>query len=178
MSASVLKTAHERIFELLLFAILGTLMFVSKVALEALPNIHPVSMLTAVYTLVYRRKALLPLYLYVCLNGIYAGFSVWWIPYLYIWLPLWLLLMLIPQHWRMSIRAGLALAVTVLHGIAFGLLYAPFWAVYANLDGAATLAWIVSGFPYDLLHAGGNAVIGLLIWPLARALEKLKRKYS
>jgi len=153
-------------------------MFVSKVAMEMLPNIHSVAMLIAVYTLVYRQKALLPLYIFVFLNGIYAGFSTWWIPYLYIWFPLWLLLMLIPGRWHLGVRSGIALFITVLHGLSFGALYAPFWALQANLDGAETLAWIAGGFPYDLLHAGGNAVVGLLIWPLTKTLEKLKRKYS
>lgn len=178
MGSFLLKKTHRRLFEMLLFAGLGTIMFVSKVAMEMLPNIHSVAMLLAVYTLVYRHKALIPLYVFIFLNGIYAGFSMWWLLYLYAWLPLWLLLMLIPKKWNLGLRSGIALGITVLHGLSFGLLCAPVWALQANLDGAATLAWIAFGFRYDLLHAGGNAVIGLLIWPLAKALEKLKRKYS
>ena len=143
-----------------------------------LPNIHSVAMLLAVYTLVYRHKALIPLYVFVFLNGIFAGFSTWWMPYLYVWFPLWLLLMLIPKKWNLGLRFGIALGITVLHGLSFGALYAPFWALQAKLDLVSTLAWIASGFSYDVLHACGNAAIGLLIWPLAKALEKLKRKYS
>ena len=63
---------------------LGTIMFTSKIAMEALPNIHLVGMLTIVYTLVFRTKALIPIYIYVLMNGVYSGFSLWWMPYLYI----------------------------------------------------------------------------------------------
>ena len=37
-------------------------------------------MLTIVYTVVYRRKALIPIYIYVFMNGLFAGFNMWWIP--------------------------------------------------------------------------------------------------
>ena len=77
---------------------LGTVMFCSKIIMEALPNIHLLGMLTMVYTVVFRAKALIPIYLYVFLNGLYAGFAVWWIPYLYIWTILWGVTMLIPRR--------------------------------------------------------------------------------
>ena len=55
---------------------LGTLMFVSKIVMELLPNIHLLGMLTMLYTVVFRRKALVPIYVYVLINGLYAGFSM------------------------------------------------------------------------------------------------------
>ena len=58
--------------ELCIFAMLGTLMFCSKIVMEWIPNVHLLGMLTMVYTLVYRKKALIPIYVYVMLNGIYA----------------------------------------------------------------------------------------------------------
>ena len=45
-----------RIREMAVFAMLGTLMYVSKVIMEMLPNIHLVGILTVVYTIVYRKK--------------------------------------------------------------------------------------------------------------------------
>ena len=51
----------QRIFEMVLFAMLGSLMFCSKIVMEALPNIHLLGMLIVVYTIVFRRKALIPL---------------------------------------------------------------------------------------------------------------------
>ena len=83
--------------ELAIFSMLGALMFCSKIIMEALPNIHLLGMLTMTYTLVYRGKALIPLYIYIFLNGFAAGFATWWIPYLYIWTVLWAITMLLPK---------------------------------------------------------------------------------
>ena len=77
---------------------LAALMLASKIAMEALPNIHLVGMLTMVYTLVYRKRALIPIYIFVLLFGLIYGFSAWWVPYLYIWTILWGVTMLLPRR--------------------------------------------------------------------------------
>ena len=79
---------------------LGAVMFCTKFIMEALPNIHPLGMLTMAFTVVYRGKALIPLYVYVFLNGIFAGFDVWWLPYTYIWTVLWAITMLLPPDFN------------------------------------------------------------------------------
>ena len=60
---------------------LGAIMFATKVIMEFLPNIHPLGLLTVVYTVVFRKRALIPIYIYVFLNGLFSGFSFWWLPY-------------------------------------------------------------------------------------------------
>ena len=55
-------------------------MFATKLALEFLPNVHMLAVLVTAYTVVFRAKALYPIYIYVLIQGIYAGFSLWWIP--------------------------------------------------------------------------------------------------
>ena len=67
------------------FALLGTIQFLSKQMLEALPNVELVSTLTMVYTLVYRRQALIPIFLFILMEGVLWGFGLWWFPYLYLW---------------------------------------------------------------------------------------------
>ena len=47
--------------EWILFSGLGTIMFLSKILLEWAPNIHLLGMLTMTYTVVYRKKALIPI---------------------------------------------------------------------------------------------------------------------
>ena len=49
------------VWELVIFAMLGTLMFCSKLLMELLPNVHLLGMLTIAYTVVYRAKALIPI---------------------------------------------------------------------------------------------------------------------
>ena len=161
-----------------IFSMLGVIMFVSKIAMEVLPNIHLLGMLTITYTLVYRVKALIPIYIYVFLNGLFSGFNMWWIPYLYIWTILWALTMLIPKRsprWLCCIIYPLLCA---LHGIAFGALYAPLQALMYGFDLDQTLAWIVSGFAFDIIHAVGNFTVGMLIYPLSEVLKKLKQRNS
>ena len=73
---------------------LGALMFVSDIAMEALPNIHLIGVLIVASTVVYRFKALWSIYIYVIVYGVVTGFGVWWVPYLYVWTVLWAVVML------------------------------------------------------------------------------------
>jgi energy-coupling factor transport system substrate-specific component len=158
------------------FTMLGTLMFCSKLLMELLPNIHLLGMFTITFTLVYRKKALIPIYVYVFLNGLYAGFSPWWIPYLYIWTVLWGLAMLLPRKMPRGIKAVVYPALCGLHGFAFGLLYLPAEALIRGMDATQTLAWAVAGIPFDLLHGLGNLAAGLLILPLSTLLFRLEKR--
>ena len=155
---------------------LGTIMFVSKLVMEALPNIHLLGTLTMTYTVVYRKKALIPIYVYVFLNGLYSGFSLWWVPYLYIWTILWGLTMLIPKN--ISRRAAYIVYPTVctIHGFAFGVLYAPAQALMLGLDFKQTIAWIVAGFTFDVIHGVSNIFMGMLVYPLSELLKKLRSR--
>ena len=162
---------------MVLFSMLGTVMFCSKIIMEALPNIHLLGMLTITYTIVFRIKALIPIYVYVLLNGLYAGFSMWWIPYLYIWTILWGLTMLIPKNLPNKIKWVIYPTLCGLHGFLFGTLYAPAHALMLKFNLNQTIAWILAGLPWDLLHGVGNIIAGLLIVPLSTLLKKLVAKY-
>ncbi len=164
---------RQRIFEMCIFAMLGTVMFVSKIIMEFLPNIHLLGMLTMVYTLVFRTRALIPIYVYVFLNGLYAGFSMWWIPYLYIWTILWGVTMLLPRNMPHKVGAVVYPSVCALHGFAFGALYSPAQALMFGMNFEQMVAWIVAGLPWDAVHMAGNFVAGLLIFPLYNILARL-----
>ncbi len=161
---------------MVVFAMFGTLMFCSKLIMEALPNIHLLGMLTMVLTIVFRAKALIPVYIYVMLNGLYAGFNLWWMPYLYIWTILWAITMLLPKTLPKKVACVVYPAVCGLHGLAFGTLYAPAQALVFGLDAEQMLAWIVAGLPFDVVHCIGNTLVGLLIVPLSDVLKKLMTK--
>ena len=158
---------------MVIFAMLGTLMFCSKIAMEALPNVHLLGMLTMVYTIVYRYRALIPVYIYVILNGAFAGFNLWWVPYLYIWTILWGITMLLPRQMPKRVAAVVYPLICGIHGFAFGALYAPAQALMFGLDVKGMLSWIVAGLPFDLIHGAGNFVVGLLILPLSELLRRL-----
>jgi energy-coupling factor transport system substrate-specific component len=144
--------------------------------MEGLPNIHPLGMLIMVYTLVFRVKALIPLYLYVFLNGLFAGFSPWWLPYLYIWTILWGVTMLLPRRIPDKVAAFVYPVICTLHGLVFGVLYAPVQAILYGMNFEETLVWIAAGFSFDLLHFFGDFALGLLILPLSKLLKRLASK--
>lgn len=158
------------------FSMLGTLMFCSKIIMEILPNIHLLGMFTITYTVVYRKKALIPIYIYVLLNGLYAGFNLWWVPYLYIWTILWALTMLLPRNMPTKAKCIVYPILCCLHGLAFGVLYAPAYMLMYGLTFEQALAWVAFGAPFDILHGIGNLVAGLLVVPLSELLTKLMKK--
>lgn len=152
---------------------MGALMFCSKIVMEALPNIHLLGALTMTYTVVFRKKALIPIYIYVMLNGLYAGFNMWWVPYLYIWTILWGITMLLPKRMKAPVACVVYPLVCALHGFAYGTLYAPAQAVMFGLDFNGMLAWIIAGLPFDVIHGIGNFVTGLLVFPLVKTMKRL-----
>lgn len=159
--------------EICIFALLGAIMYCSKAIMEFLPNIHIVGVLIMAYTLVYRTKALVPLYVFVFLCGIFGGFSAWWVPYLYVWLPLWGVTMLLPKSMG-KVSIFVYSLICSLHGIVFGTLFAPVHALLFGLDFNGMIAWIIAGLPWDLTHAIGNFVAGFLIMPISTLLGKIK----
>ncbi len=161
--------------EIAVFSMLGTVMYLGDLLMEWAPNIHFVGVLTVVYTLVYRKKALIPLYLYVLLNGLYAGFNMWWMPYLYIWTVLWGVTMLLPRNLHFSIAAIMYSVVCAIHGFAFGALYAPAQAIMFNLDFKAMVAWIVAGLPFDIIHGFGDLAASIIIMPMTAVICRLER---
>lgn len=161
--------------ELTVFAMYAALMFISKIVMEFLPNVHLLGTLTMVATLVFRKKALFPIYLYVLLNGVFAGFSVWWVPYLYIWTLLWGMTLLLPKKMPRGVAAVVYPTVCSLHGFLFGILYAPAQAIFFGLTLEETLLWIATGAPFDIIHGVSNFAAGLLVLPLVELITKLMK---
>ncbi|MBE5929741.1 MAG: hypothetical protein E7268_01620 [Lachnospiraceae bacterium] len=161
--------------EMAIFSMLGALMYVSKMIMEWAPNIHLLGVFTIAFTVVYRAKALYPIYIYVLLNGIFAGFGTWWIPYLYIWAVLWGITMLLPKKMPKPVAVVVYSLVNALHGYGFGILYAPAQALLFGLNFKGMIAWIVAGFPFDVIHGTSNLVCGLLIVPIVLVLQQLER---
>ena len=160
---------------LVFFSIIGTLIFVLKIVMAGLPNIHLVGVFIVSLTVVFRAKALIPLYIYVFLDGIFGAFNLWWVPYLYIWAVLWLFAMLLPQNMPKAVAAVVYMVVCGLHGLLFGVLYAPFQALAFGLNFEATLTWIAVGLPFDITHCISNFCCGALILPLISAFKYSKK---
>ena len=150
-------------------------MFISYLVMFAIPNIGFVGMFIAAFTLTYRVKALIPLYIFVMLYGLFYGL-ITGIPYLVVWLPLCGMFMLIGKvNLPLKLKIPVYMILCALHGLAFGTLYAPFAVLIFGipLSFQTMLAWIIAGLPYDFAHALGNLAAGILIVPLSELLKKL-----
>lgn len=160
--------------EITLFGLLGAVMYISKIITDVLPNIHLLGVFIVAMTVVFRWKALYPIYTFVFITGLLNGFAVWWVPYLYIWTVLWGAVMLLPQFKNKALRVVILAVVCSLHGFFYGTLYAPVQALFYGLDLKGTIAWIIAGIPFDAIHGVSNLLCGSLIIPLAKILEKAK----
>ena len=128
--------------EMAVFSMLGAVMYASKMIMELLPNIHLLGVFTIAFTVVYRKKALYPIYIYVLLNGIFSGFATWWVPYLYVWTVLWAIIMLLPKSINKKAEPFVYMIICALHGFLYGVLYAPVQAIFygLSLEGIAPIA--------------------------------------
>lgn len=150
-------------------------MYASKIALEWAPNIHLLGVFTIAFTIVYRKKALYPIYIYVLLNGLLAGFSLWWYPHLYLWTVLWGVVMLLPKKMPRRVAPIVYTVVCSLHGFLYGTLYAPFQALAFGLNFEGMIAWIIAGLPFDAIHGVSNFFCGILIMPIVHAIRLADR---
>ncbi len=101
---------------------------------------------------------------------------MWWVPYTYVWTVLWAVVMLLPKNMSKKSKLVVYPLVCGLHGLLFGILYAPVQALMFSFSFEQTIAWIMAGFPFDIVHAVGNVAVGTLIYPLSEALKKLNKK--
>ena len=161
--------------EIALFGMLGALMYASKIALEILPNVHLLAVFIMAETVVYRQKALYPIYTFVFITGLLNGFSIWWWPYLYIWTVLWGVGMLLPKEMPKKVAPVVYMAVCALHGFLYGTLYSPYQALMFHLDFKGMVSWIIAGLPYDAIHGVSNFFCALLVVPLISVMKQAQK---
>ena len=153
--------------ETVLFGILASLTFAAKYVMSFLPNIEPVSLMVMLYAVVFGKKCLYPIYIYVVLEILFYGINLWNINYLYVW-PI----LALGAYCMRGTRIPLAWAM--LSG-AFGLFFGALCGivdVFIGGFGYAVAKW-ASGIPFDIAHCLGNFFIALLLFaPLRRLLER------
>ena len=157
--------------EMVLFAVLGALTFAAKYVMSFLPNIEPVSLMVMLFAVVFGKKWDYPVYLYVLMEILFYGISLWNINYLYVWAVLAMcayFLRDMESPWGWALLSG-----------SFGLLFGALCGIVDVFVGGGAYAvtkW-VSGIPFDITHCVGNFVIALLLFrPLRGLMEKLYAK--
>lgn len=165
------KKKHLTIVEMVLFGMLAALTFALQVVMGPLPNIEPVSLLIMLFAVTFGWKCLYPVYIFVVMEILYYGISVWNIYYLYVWGILAVAAVLMRKTQSPLVWA-------ILSGV-FGLFFGALCAISDAFIGGAGYAvakW-VSGIPFDVTHCVGNFVIALVLFkPLRNLMEKLYAK--
>lgn len=161
--------------ELTIFSMLGAVMYASKILMDLAPNIHLIGVFIVAFTIVYRQKALYPIYVFVFITGMLSGFAAWWVPYLYIWTVLWGITMLLPKRMPKWLKPFVYMITCALHGFLYGALYAPVQALLFGLNFDGMVAWYLAGLPWDILHGISNFFCGILIMPIISILRKLEQ---
>lgn len=157
--------------EVVLFGVLGALTFAAKYAMSFLPNIEPVSLMVMLFVVVFGRKWVYPVYLYIAMEILFYGISLWNINYLYIWAVLAVSAYFLRN---MQGRMGWALLAGI-YGLMFGAL-CGIVDIFIGGFGYAVTKWI-SGIPFDIMHCAGNFFIALVLFePLRKLMEKLYGK--
>ncbi|MGL4730268.1 MAG: hypothetical protein ACRCW0_01615 [Clostridium sp.] len=157
--------------EIVTLALLAAIMFLGKISLSFLPNVEIVSLLTIIYTIVFKGEAIIITIVFIALDGMLNGIQLWWITYLFVW-PLLVCLTLIFKN---IIKENFILwaIFSAIFGLCFGLLSSiPY--IFIN-DLSFAIAYFIRGIPYDLVHMLGNyftmMFLGKRIYELIRKLK-------
>ncbi len=148
---------------------MAALIFGTKVALAALPNVNLNSVLIVLTVVFFGWKSLYAAYIYVLLEGLVFGFSIWWFGYLYVWA----ILVIVAMFFRKNESALIWAVITGIYGLVFGLLmYLEYFAINGGWE--MFFAMWVAGIPYDLTHGISNFVLTLVLYkPLYAVMKKL-----
>ncbi len=152
-------------------ALLSAILYVSKLALEFLPNVELVTLLIILYTIVFGEETLLIIVVFNLFQGMQWGFGLWWLSYMYTW-PV---LCLVVLHLKKLIKEEFVVWAIVA-GV-FGLLFGGFFALaYLPVNPGFALTYWITGLPWDVWHGGWNFVlVAVLGKPIYRVLMKMKR---
>ena len=151
-------------------ALLSAILYVSKVALEMLPNVELVSLLIMIYALVFGAETFWIRTVFNLFELIQWGFGSWWVSYLYVWPLLCLCVLLLKK----LIKEEFLIWSVVLG--CFGLLFGSLFAIaYLPVDPSYALAYWLSGLMWDVWHGVWNFVLMIILGkPLYRLLSRLK----
>ena len=159
-------------FDLVLLPILGVIIYVLKLAVSFLPNIHPVCLLIVVYMKVFGPKSIISIYIFVLLDMLTYGF-ITSISYLYVWLIFALIVLCF-----IKVKSAFFWAsVSAIFGLSFGALTAiPNLVLYGF---HAAVAYWIAGLSFDITHCISNFIVCLLLyWQFYFLFGTLNRKFQ
>ena len=166
-----LQTRRLKLVELIILILMGVLMYISQVIMAPLTNIELVSFLTIIVTRRFGLKSLISVYTFAFLEIMTYGIHIWSAMYLYVWA----ILVLIVLPFR---KIDNVILYTVISGV-FGILFGTFCSIPYFITGGASMgiAWIISGFSFDITHCIGNVVLTAILYiPITKAYNYILDK--
>lgn len=146
-------------------------MYVSQVIMAPLPNIELVSFLMIITARRFGVKSLISVYVFAPLEIMTYGFHIWSINYLYVWAVLILIVLPIRKIDNVILYA-------VVSGF-FGLIFGTLCSIPYFITGGISMgiAYIISGFGFDVTHCVGNIVLMLILYiPITKAFNYILDK--
>lgn len=160
--------------ELILFGVLGSILTIVQLSLNFIPNVEAVSLLIIIYSLVFGKKSLFSVFIFIIMIGLVSGFGTWWFGYVILWPTLSILTCLLSKFIKnrylvLSLYSGT-------FGLLFGLFYAIPYAVFGGIN-AGIIYW-AAGIPYDIVHGLANYFIMLFLGEkIYKLLFNLNKSY-
>lgn len=157
--------------EIAVIGLMVAMLEVGKIALEGIPNCEVVTLFIILFTTFLGRKILYVTIVFVGLECLRHGVSIWVVMYLYIWPVIGLCALPFrkiknPLFW--AFYSGLC-------GLGFGTACSLVYPLFLGWSLKQTATWISVGFPWDIRHAVYNFIIALvLFYPLNAALTRIK----
>lgn len=156
-----------KVKDIVLIGMMVAMLEAGKAALMILPNVEVVSLLIILFTVVFEKKIMYAIPVFVLIEGIVYGFGVWWIMYLYAW-PL---LALAAWFFRKQESVWIFASLSGVFGLLFGALCSiPYYFIGGWKMG---ISWWIAGIPYDLIHGISNFIIcAVLFVPLRKIMNR------
>lgn len=176
----------KRLALLIFLAFYAVIMFAFKLGVAFIPNFEPVSVMIIALTAVFGPWAFVSVYVYVFCEIFYFGINIWNVMYLYVWALLALIVWfvrtpLFKLDGRLKrkglIMTGFYSVLAAIFGLCFGTLCCVPYIFAFGVEYA--IAWVVSGFAFDVLHCVGNAVMtAVMFYPLYVLLLKARMMFA
>lgn len=162
------------IFRLLLVGLLSATLFVSQLALSALPNVELVSFFIVIFTLTLPLStSLFIVIIFVTLQMMTWGLGDWVFGYLWIW-PMLVLFTKLMQPINRENSHFWAL-FSGFWGFLFGALFALHQGILYGMQ-YSFIYW-VRGISFDIIHAIANYILMLLLFhPVLKLFKQLTNR--
>ena len=159
------------ITRLLLIGLLSATLFVSQLALSALPNVELVTFFIVIFTLTLPFSvALFIVLIFVTLQMMTWGLGDWVFGYLWIW-PLLVLIVKAAQPMCQKNNHYWAI-LSGLWGVLFGGLFAIHHGLLYGMQ--YSLIYWIRGISFDIIHGISNYILMLLLFhPVLKLFEQL-----